>query len=98
MKAVVHTMGPEQFLGMFLSAGVFSSAARYFSNSMIFLNIISNIFKYILRDVSPSLGASGAIWGMLTSLAFLYPDMQLAIIFLPFFTFTAASVSYLIIM
>lgn len=78
--AAVGTLGKEQFLGMYLSAGVLASFA-------------SNLFKTVVRQPGLSLGASGAIMGVLGYVCCQYPDTQLSIVFLPMFTFSAGTVS-----
>ena len=79
MRPTVHELGKEQFLGVYLSAGVFSSLA-------------SMIYKVGSRKAgSHSLGASGAIMAVLGMFATIHPDSNLQIILLPFFTFTAAT-------
>jgi len=72
----VTTLGKEQFLALYLSSGVISSFA-------------SHVYKTVLGVPGLSLGASGAIMGVLGFVCTQYPDIQLSIIFLPMFTFTA---------
>jgi len=75
-SGVCGTMGREQFLAMYLSAGVVSS---YFSHA----------FKIATRIPGASLGASGAIMGLLGYFCSIYPNAQLGIIFIPGFSFSA---------
>ncbi|XP_071949977.1 presenilin-associated rhomboid-like protein, mitochondrial [Antedon mediterranea] len=70
--------GKEQFLAMYMSAGVWSSFS-------------SHLLKVLTSKYNPSLGASGAIMAVLGSTCFQYPDARLAIVFLPFFTFSAGT-------
>uniref|UniRef100_A0A1B6E5C0 rhomboid protease n=1 Tax=Clastoptera arizonana TaxID=38151 RepID=A0A1B6E5C0_9HEMI len=70
-------LGKEQLLGFYLSAGCISSFASY-------------VHKVFLKLPGPSLGASGAILAVLAYVCTKYPDTQLSIIFLPFFTFSAS--------
>ncbi|XP_062712207.1 presenilins-associated rhomboid-like protein, mitochondrial [Aedes albopictus] len=74
----VATLGREQFLGLYLSAGVIASFA-------------SHVFKTVMRQPGLSLGASGAIMGILAYVCSQYPDTQLSIVFLPMFTFSAGA-------
>ncbi|XP_055678587.1 presenilins-associated rhomboid-like protein, mitochondrial [Lutzomyia longipalpis] len=74
----VHALGREQFLGLYLSAGVMSSLASY-------------IYKIGTKQAGLSLGASGAIMAILAYVCTQYPDTQLSIIFLPMFTFSAGT-------
>ena len=79
MGPTVHELGKEQFMGVYLSAGVFSSLA-----SMVY-KVGSG------KADSHSLGASGAIMAVLGLFSTLHPDTNLQIILLPMFTFTAAT-------
>jgi len=72
----VHLFGTEQFLALYLSSGVISSFASYF-------------YKVMVVRSGSSLGASGAILGILASCCVARPDLQLMIVFLPFFTISA---------
>ncbi|XP_057376440.1 presenilin-associated rhomboid-like protein, mitochondrial isoform X1 [Daphnia carinata] len=78
MNATAHSMGKEQFLGFYLSAGVVSSLA-------------SHIFKTALRMPGLSLGASGAVMGVLAYFCSQHPNALLQVAFVPGFTFTADS-------
>ncbi|XP_077988020.1 presenilin-associated rhomboid-like protein, mitochondrial [Glandiceps talaboti] len=70
--------GKEQFLAMYLSTGVWASFA-------------SHLNKIAISRFNPSLGASGAIMAVLGAVCAKYPDSQLQIIFLPFFSFSAGT-------
>ncbi|XP_055389279.1 presenilins-associated rhomboid-like protein, mitochondrial isoform X2 [Condylostylus longicornis] len=74
----VASLGKEQFLGLYLSAGVISSLASY-------------IFKAACNQPGLSLGASGAIMAILSFVCFEYPDTRLSILFIPMYTFSAAA-------
>ncbi|XP_055639803.1 presenilins-associated rhomboid-like protein, mitochondrial [Toxorhynchites rutilus septentrionalis] len=76
--AAVATLGREQFLGLYLSAGVIASFA-------------SHLFKTVMAQPGLSLGASGAIMAILAYVCTVYPDTQLSIVFLPMFTFSAGA-------
>nr|CAG4649406.1 EOG090X07NR [Scapholeberis mucronata] len=78
MNATASSMGKEQFLGFYLSAGVMSSLA-------------SHIFKTALKTPGISLGASGAIMGVLAYFCAQHPNALLQVAFIPGFTFTADS-------
>lgn len=75
-SGAVDRMGKEQFLGLYLSAGVISSFTSY-------------MYKVFSNQPGLSLGASGAIMAILGYVCTQYPDTKLGIIFLPFFTFPA---------
>ncbi|XP_068628270.1 presenilins-associated rhomboid-like protein, mitochondrial [Battus philenor] len=76
MPAAVASLGKEQFVAMYLSAGVISSFASFF-------------YKVVLNQPGLSLGASGAIMSVLSFVCVQYPDTRLSIIFLPMYTFAA---------
>ncbi|KAF2892220.1 hypothetical protein ILUMI_13964 [Ignelater luminosus] len=77
-SGAVASLGKEQFLGLYLSAGVISSFTSY-------------LYKTIARQPGLSLGASGAIMAILGYVCTQYPDTKLGIIFLPFLTFSAGA-------
>lgn len=62
-------MGREQFLAFFISSGMSSSFA-------------SHIYKSLRQNYVPSLGASGAIFGVVGGCAH-FPELKVSIIFLP---------------
>ncbi|RZC34491.1 presenilins-associated rhomboid-like protein, mitochondrial [Asbolus verrucosus] len=74
----VHSLGKEQFLGLYLGAGVISSFTSY-------------VYKVVIKQPGLSLGASGAIMAILGYVCTQYPDTQLGIILLPIFTFSAGA-------
>ncbi|XP_022594401.1 presenilins-associated rhomboid-like protein, mitochondrial [Seriola dumerili] len=76
--SAVSMLGREQFLAVYLSAGVVSTFVSYVS-------------KMATGRLGPSLGASGAIMTVLAAVCTKMPEAKLAIIFLPMFTFTAAN-------
>lgn len=70
---IYDTLGREQFVAMYLSLGVGS-------------NTISHVAQLALRrhrPIIPSQGASGAIYGLLTGTAVIYPEAALFVAFLP---------------
>ena len=62
-------MGREQFLAFYISGGMSSS-------------LTSHIYKSIRRNYTPSLGASGAIFGVVGGCAH-FPELKVSLIFLP---------------
>ncbi|KAK9720505.1 Rhomboid family [Popillia japonica] len=74
----VASLGKEQFLGLYLSAGVISSFTSY-------------LYKTLTKQPGLSLGASGAIMAILGYVCTQYPDTKLGIILLPFLTFSAGT-------
>jgi len=71
-----HLMGPEQYVGFYLTAGVMASWAGY-------------AHRALMKKPTFALGASGAILGILTYTCVRIPNAELSIVFLPFFTFSA---------
>ncbi|CAH2099986.1 unnamed protein product [Euphydryas editha] len=78
MPAAVTSLGKEQFVAMYLSAGVVSSFASF-------------LYKVLLNQPGLSLGASGAIMSVLSYVCMQYPETKLSIIFLPMYTFAAGA-------
>uniref|UniRef100_A0A2P2I360 rhomboid protease n=1 Tax=Hirondellea gigas TaxID=1518452 RepID=A0A2P2I360_9CRUS len=78
---ICDKVGKEQFLGMYLCFAVLSSFA-------------GAAFKVIIRSPSPSIGASGAIMGMIGYFCSKYPDSKLGILFIPNFSFSAETGLY----
>ncbi|XP_035694187.1 presenilins-associated rhomboid-like protein, mitochondrial [Branchiostoma floridae] len=76
--SAVAILGKEQFTAFYLTAGVLSNLASYAA-------------KVGFQRFGPSLGASGAIMGVLGLVCTQVPEAQLAIVFFPFVTFTAGS-------
>lgn len=74
----VHSLGKEQFLALYLGAGVISSFTSY-------------MYKIIRKQPGLSLGASGSIMAILGYVCMQFPETQLGIILLPFFTFSAGT-------
>lgn len=62
-------MGREQFLAFYISAGMSSS-------------IVSHLYKSLRWNFIPSLGASGAIFGLVGACAH-YPELKVSLILLP---------------
>lgn len=76
--SIVSILGKEQFVAFYLTAGTFSSFASY-------------VHKVFMKVPSMSLGASGAIMAVLAAVCYEIPSAQLAIIFLPWYTFSAGT-------
>jgi len=78
MTPAVELLGKEQFLAIYMSSAVFTSLASY-------------VHKVATARVGFSLGASGAICTVLGLFGTLVPHAQMQILFLPMFTFSAAT-------
>ncbi|KAJ8274362.1 hypothetical protein COCON_G00089870 [Conger conger] len=77
-SSIVSLLGPEQFMAVYMSAGVIST-------------LVSLVAKTTSGRLGPSLGASGAIMAVLAAVCTNTPEAKLGIIFLPMFTFTAGN-------
>ncbi|XP_061638635.1 presenilin-associated rhomboid-like protein, mitochondrial isoform X4 [Phyllopteryx taeniolatus] len=77
-SSAVSMLGREQFVAVYLSAGVISTFFSYVS-------------KMASGRFGPSLGASGAIMTILAAVCTKMPEAKLAVVFLPMFTFSAAN-------
>ncbi|KAG2221178.1 hypothetical protein INT45_007755 [Circinella minor] len=72
---VIHQhLGREQFLASYLGMGIGANVASH----------VLSIATRRYRPIMPSLGASGAIYGLLAGTAYLYPNSSVSLIFLPF--------------
>ncbi|CEP12631.1 hypothetical protein [Parasitella parasitica] len=72
-KVVHDTFGREQFVAMYLGIGIGA-------------NVVSHACSLALRNsrpLLPSLGASGAIYGLVASTAVMHPNSSISLIFLP---------------
>ncbi|XP_066251179.1 presenilin-associated rhomboid-like protein, mitochondrial [Euwallacea similis] len=74
----VHSLGKEQFMALYLSAGVISSFTSY-------------LYKILRKQPGLSLGASGSIMAVLGYVCMQFPETQLGIILIPLFTFSAGT-------
>lgn len=72
--ALHQEMGREQFVAMYLSAGIGASA---------FSQVLGLALRRV-RPVLPSLGASGGLYGIVAACAYLNPNMAIGLIFFPF--------------
>lgn len=78
LPAEAECLAPERFLSFYVMAGV---AGCY----------LSLIVKTLSKNIIPSLGASGAILGLVGYFCAKAPDSKLSIVFLPHWTFSAGS-------
>lgn len=77
-STIVNLLGREQFLAVYLSAGVISTMVSY-------------TCKTATRRLHPSLGASGAIMAVLAAVCSKIPEAKLGIVLLPVVSFTAGN-------
>ncbi|KAI8149999.1 hypothetical protein BJV82DRAFT_585427 [Fennellomyces sp. T-0311] len=69
-----HHMGREQFVASYLATGIGANVASH----------VLSLATRRYRPIMPSLGASGAIYGLLSGTAYLYPNSSVSLVFLPF--------------
>jgi rhomboid-like protein len=79
--SLMNWFGREQFVALYLSSGVWAS-------------FLSKSLKILTRNPVPSVGASGALLGIVAFHCLLYPDSRIGIIFIPFFSVKAAHALY----
>lgn len=74
--------GPKRFLALYLIAGLGALGLDYFV-TYLELNYFgsANIMQVY---GTPMLGASGAVFGVVTAMALLYPNVELYLFFIPF--------------
>jgi rhomboid-like protein len=75
-SSAVDTLGQEQYIGMYMAAGVFASLTSYF-------------YKFAISAPGYSLGTSGAIMCVIAYVCKSFPDTRVQVIFLPQINFTA---------
>ena len=73
--------GTKKFLLFYFVTGI---GAGLFHNLVIFLRILANPAVATSLAVIPTVGASGAIYGVLLGFAMLFPDAQMRFLFFPF--------------
>ncbi|KAF9181626.1 hypothetical protein BGZ51_005293 [Haplosporangium sp. Z 767] len=67
-------MGMEQFLAFYITTGISASLVSH----------LFTVARVPWSKMIPSLGASGALFGCVSSTAYMYPEASVYIIFLPF--------------
>lgn len=69
-QTATNLLGPEQLIGLFLSAGVFSS-------------LTSIAQRLVIKSSAASMGASGAFLGVMSYICIVRPDLNLLLFFVP---------------
>jgi len=70
-RVLENVWGPKRFLFFYLTCGVGAA-------------IIHLAIQYYTGSASPALGASGAVMGIFAAFAYLFPNTELFIMFIPF--------------
>ncbi len=90
-RVLENVWGPKRFLIFYLASGLGAAALhlgiQYFRCEQLLQAFNSNDFagvKERLGAVAPALGASGAIMGVMAAFAYLFPNTELYIMFIPF--------------
>ncbi len=90
-RVLENVWGPKRFLIFYLVSGLGAAALhlgiQYFRCEQLLQAFDSNDIisvKERLGAVAPALGASGAIMGVMAAFAYLFPNTQLYIMFIPF--------------
>ena len=93
---LVEMLGTEHFIATYLTAAVFSSWTSYVYKVRKHAKFLYDLFIYffLMLQVATSrtglsLGASGALFALIGIYGTLFPENELAIIFLPMFSFSA---------
>jgi len=89
-KTLENVWGPKRFLFFYLMCGVGAAAChlivQYFRCVELLQAIQSNdpAMGDLLGAAAPALGASGAIMGIFAAFAYLFPNTQMFMMFIPF--------------
>ena len=89
---IERTIGEKKFLILYFVCGLGAVALHLgvqYIQAQSFMNGIANgsataAANYAALKMTPTLGASGAIYGLLIGYAMLFPDAKLSLVFLPF--------------
>jgi membrane associated rhomboid family serine protease len=89
-RVLENVWGPQRFLLFYFACGIGAAfvhlAIQYFRCQELLAAIVSNSpdVMNLLGATSPALGASGAVMGILVAFAFLFPNTEMFIMFIPF--------------
>ena len=89
-KVLENVWGPQRFLLFYLACGVGAAALhlgiQYFRAEQLLEAIQANApnVSGMVGATSPALGASGAVMGILVAYAYLFPNTELYLMFIPF--------------
>ena len=94
-----HKWGPKRFLNFYLITGLGALALQWLVQGIevyqitgSFLNDLNTLIPSSRQEATklggiyfvPMVGASGAVFGIMTAFAVLYPNMELMLMFIPF--------------
>lgn len=90
-RVLENVWGPKRFLFFYLASGLGAAAIhlgmQYFRCEQLLQAFNANDIKAIEKNmgaISPALGASGAVMGVLAAFAYLFPNTELIILPIPF--------------
>lgn len=90
-RMVENMWGPKRFLFFYLASGVGAAALhliiQYFRADALLTAFQTNDEAGVMRNLgalAPAVGASGAIMGVMAAFAYLFPNTELYMMFLPF--------------
>ena len=90
-RVLENVWGPKRFLLLYLASGIGAAIVhlgmQYFRCEQLLQALNANDVKAIQKNLgalSPAVGASGAVMGVLASFAYLFPNTQLFIMPIPF--------------
>lgn len=77
-------MGSKKFLTYYLITGVGAAVLNSMLNTYEMSQLLANSEPYWRQAVTPMVGASGAIFGILVAFGVLFPNVELMLLFFPF--------------
>lgn len=77
-------MGSRKFLMYYLLCGVGSALFYSLINYYELSQIPIDSQEYLMGAITPMVGASGAIFGILVAFAYLFPEVEMMMLFIPF--------------
>lgn len=90
-RAVERIVGEKRFLILFLACGLGAAAVHLAVQAVqvgMWMDSIADgvrdaATKYVMLKGTPTVGASGAVYGIIVAFAMIYPDAQLQLLFPP---------------
>ena len=83
-SALETFMGSKRFLIYYLICGIGAAAINSGINYYEMSNISVDSMEYMRQAQIPMVGASGSIFGILMAFAFLFPNVEMMLLFFPF--------------
>lgn len=83
---IERVWGPKKFLIFYLICGLAAGATQMLSYAYDFAHVTPDInnIEYVISQYSATVGASGAIMGVMAAFAYLFPNTELLIMPIPF--------------